>query len=213
MSLQDWKTVFELLAFVAAALFFGYKLLAGFYVLNRLTLELSCDTPASDKGLVKIAMKITNPGSATLRLTDGWLRIFELRPDGTPVDPWKEPPPNGKGKRPSAPSYIQELKLHQLDFQRVSVPPDRGGRLGTVQAEQVRQWINLEPGSTHFRRFLQRLEPGQYRIEARLVATPVFGRLLRPVASFLTCVLTLAPVSLTKHGQWVATAVVVIPNE
>src|SRR3989442_9775168 len=98
MHTGDWKpvlelskTITELLAFLAAFLYFSYKLLAGFYVLSRLTVKLSCETPFPDKGLLRMEVKLTNRGSSTLKLTDGWLRIFALQTDGTPVHAWTKP--------------------------------------------------------------------------------------------------------------------------
>ena len=91
MSLTDWKDLFEILGFFSAFLYFVYQLLAGSYILNRLTVELSCDIPFADKALVRSVVKLTNPGIATLGIQDAKLWVFKLRTDGQPDDSWKEP--------------------------------------------------------------------------------------------------------------------------
>jgi len=147
MSLTDWKDLFEILGFFSAFLYFVYQLLAGSYILNRLTVELSCDIPFADKALVRSVVKLTNPGIATLGIQDAKLWVFKLRTDGQPDDSWKEP--------------------------KSAYPLDQTYRVAF--AEPVREWFSLDPGSTNQRQFLRRLEPGLYKFEFRIVTAPNLG--------------------------------------
>jgi hypothetical protein len=116
---------------------------------------------------------------------------------------------------PKAPTPTKELKLYELDFQRLSVGvwpyekkrtlrgrfrSDKQGKL--MQAKPRIQWLNLDPSVTTQRQFLRRLEKGLYRFEFRIVTMPRFG------AAFSRIKLLLFPLS--RYSQWAATAVVAV---
>ena len=79
--------VVEIAGFGVAILYFGYRLLAGMYVLGRLEAEVVSDTPFTDKCWVRSTLKLKNTGEATLKVTDARLWIFTLDADGRP-EPW-----------------------------------------------------------------------------------------------------------------------------
>ena len=61
------KGVVEIAGFGVAILYFGYRLLAGMYVLGRLEAEVVSDTPFTDKCWVRSTLKLKNTGEATLK--------------------------------------------------------------------------------------------------------------------------------------------------
>src|SRR5262245_19838508 len=194
------KPAVEIAGFLAAILYFGYRLLAGVYILSRLEMELVSDTPFVDKCLVRSALKLKNVGEATLRVMDARLSVFALDVQGQP-NAWSV-----NDKRPKEPLPFVRRSLEQLDFQRVSIPSGKES-LGNQQAEKSREWLNIDPGGTQRREFIQRLQPGLYKLEFRLIASPMFGRRY----TFLSLILALPWASVSKAGQWVATSVVDVP--
>ncbi len=114
------KGVVEIAGFLVAILYFGYRLLAGMFVLGRLETELVSDTPFADKCLVRSTLKLKNVGEATLKVTDARLSTFEVDARGR-TKRWPE-------QKTEAQPFIDQRDLADLDFQRLSVPPKQGGR-------------------------------------------------------------------------------------
>ena len=187
------------IADLVAILYFGYRLLAGMYVLGRVEMELVSDTPFADKTLVRSTLKLKNVGEATLRVTDARLSTFALDVEGR-----AKPSATNAGQPPKVPLLINRRDLNDLDFQRVSIPS------GTGQGEQPASEPEHQMAKHRTVRhtapeFLQRLQPGFYKLEFRLIAYHMFGRWY----SLLTLILrATAFISLTRAGQWVATSVV-----
>jgi len=214
-ALNDAKTICEIIAFLAAALYFLYRLFGGEYVLNRLSVELSCDTPFKNKRLVRAAVKVTNPGAATLAVKDARLWIFTLADTGRPAKGWEKPADSDGAARPPMPPLTAELAFHELDLQRLSVY-DRGplgGRLRPengppVQALPIRQWLNLDPSSATSRQFLQALDHGLYKFEFRIITIPLFGAEAGRLPRWAGLATKSRVFGVSRYGQWAATAVV-----
>ncbi len=112
------KGVVEIAGFLVAILYFGYRLLAGMFVLGRLETEIVSDTPFADKCLVRSTLKLKNVGEATFKVTDARLSTFKVKPDGR-TEPWpKRCSSSGKGQ------FFDKRDLSDLDFQvTVHIPP------------------------------------------------------------------------------------------
>jgi hypothetical protein len=190
------KNVFEIIGFFFVGLYFLYRLLAGFFVPCRLAADITCDTPFKDKKLVRTVVKIRNKGEASIRIEEARLWVFKLKEDDPIcVNVW--PLPNSRDE-PIPPQL--ELDTRRLDFQRLSFGR-RGLRL--CEAEEERRWINIEAAGEQQRQFLFPLPEGLYKVEFRIIGTPMFGRrfgFARDISYPLF--------HLSRSSQWVATAVI-----
>jgi hypothetical protein len=192
------KDCFVLIGSLAVALYFYYRLMAGFFILCRLAVELTCEAPFSDKRLVKCVVNLKNTGSASVRIKDARFRVIKLDKSRLLLNTWEWP------TWPVAKSEDSSLKIFsrgQLDFQRLSYDGD--GVLATYQAGPDHAWLNLEAAGEQQRMFLFNLEEGLYKIEFRIMGTAMFGR-----DSGITEWLSSKLFSLTRYSQWVATAVI-----
>jgi hypothetical protein len=95
---------------------------------------------------------------------------------------------------------VRKLETGHLDFQRLSF--DHEG-LHLYEAGTKRRWINVESAGEQQREFLFNLDDGLYKVEFRLIGTPMFGRRLA-----LTRAITYPVFHLSRASQWVATAVI-----
>jgi hypothetical protein len=164
------KDCFVLVGSLAVAVYFYYRLLAGLFVLCRLAVELTCDTPFSDKRLVKCTIKLKNTGPASVRIKDVKLWIVKLEKSRLLPDHWGWP------TWPSSPPAKQSIAFprNQLDFQRLSY--DGNELLVTHQAEPDHEWLNVETAGEQQRMFLFNLDEGLYKIEFRIMGTAMYGR-------------------------------------
>ncbi|MFZ0692982.1 MAG: hypothetical protein WAN51_02330, partial [Alphaproteobacteria bacterium] len=159
-------------------------------------IEITCDTPFRDKRLLRTIVKLKNTGPASIHIEEAKLWVFEI-PNATPHDVPIWPLRGEKRTRPS----IARLDAAQLDFQRLSFDK----QLHLYVAKEERKWVNLETAGEQQRQFLFRLEDGLYKVEFRIVGTPMFGRRFG-----FTRAITNPLFHLSRAGQWVATAVIQI---
>ena len=92
------KDCFVLIGSLAVALYFYYRLMAGFFILCRLAVELTCETPFSDKRLVKCVVKLKNTGSASVRIEDARFWVIKLDKSRLLLNPWDWPTWPGDSK-------------------------------------------------------------------------------------------------------------------
>ena len=77
MNLEDIKNLTEILAFIAAGLFFGYKFVAGYFITN-LSLSLAClrqESPLEGKDFLAVTAKLTKGERGSLDLHDAKVRV------------------------------------------------------------------------------------------------------------------------------------------